>query len=98
MVTCVDDVTLTGLNEGEYSLYIVATDIAGNVANSVRHSWTVGQLITNELASDQGYILLFLKTHNYSMCIYIFCEVIFPSLLPAYSVVIVGTNYHQCIV
>lgn len=36
------NVTLTELNGGSHTLYITATDIAGNVA-SVRHSWNVGK-------------------------------------------------------
>lgn len=37
-------VTLTGLREeGMHTLFIVATDLAGNVARTIRKFWTVGE-------------------------------------------------------
>lgn len=37
-------VTLTGLREeGVYTLFIVATDLVGNVARTTRKFWTVGE-------------------------------------------------------
>lgn len=45
VIACDRNVSLTGLSEGSYTLYIVATDIAGNVARTVRHSWTAGEMI-----------------------------------------------------
>ena len=45
VIACDRNVSLTALSEGSHTLYIVATDIAGNVAGTVRHSWTVGKHI-----------------------------------------------------
>lgn len=45
VIACDRNVSLTGLSEGSHTLYIVATDIAGNVARTIRHSWIVGELI-----------------------------------------------------
>lgn len=43
VISCNQSVTLTGLSEeGIHTLYIVATDMAGNVAGPVRMLWTVG--------------------------------------------------------
>ena len=49
MVPCNQSVTLTNLREGLHTLYIQATDLAGNVARTVRRSWTVGESITQRL-------------------------------------------------
>ena len=36
-------VVLYYLSSGRHTLYVQGTDMAGNVAESVRHSWTVGE-------------------------------------------------------
>jgi hypothetical protein len=43
VILCNESVSLTGLREGGHTFYIVATDLAGNVARTVRNSWTVGE-------------------------------------------------------
>ena len=40
---CNESVSLTNLMGGIHTLFIVGTDLAGNVARSVRWSWTVGK-------------------------------------------------------
>lgn len=42
VVACDQNATLTFLTDGVHTLYISATDLAGNIAPTVRHSWTVG--------------------------------------------------------
>ena len=44
VIACDQNVTLTGLREGQHTLYITATDVAGNVA-SIRDSWIVGKYV-----------------------------------------------------
>ncbi len=45
VIICNESVSLTGLREGIHTLYIVGTDLAGNVARTVRKSWTVGRFM-----------------------------------------------------
>ena len=37
--------TGTNLTEGFYSIYVQLTDLAGNIASPIRHSWFVGKSI-----------------------------------------------------
>ena len=43
VVNCNYTLSLTNLHEGVHTLYIQTTDLAGNIARTVRHVWTVGK-------------------------------------------------------
>ena len=43
VVTCNYTLYLSDLREGGHTLYIQTIDVAGNMAQIVRHSWTVGE-------------------------------------------------------
>ena len=43
----------TGLTDGVYSLFIVGTDLDGNTAQSITHSWTVGELLVGLFLSNR---------------------------------------------
>ena len=44
-IPCVNhSVTLTRTLPGRYSLFILSADLAGNVAPTSRHTWTVGEM------------------------------------------------------
>jgi len=44
VVNCNYTLYLTNLQEGVHTLYIQTVDLAGNIARTVRHVWTVGKL------------------------------------------------------
>lgn len=51
-ITCVNhSVTLTRTGPGLYSLFILSADLAGNVAPTARHTWTVGEIALLALQS-----------------------------------------------
>ncbi len=55
-VNCNYTLQLTNLIEGVYDLHIQAVDVAGNIAQIITHTWTVGkelQIYTHNLINSK---------------------------------------------
>lgn len=57
-------VSLAHLTAGLHSLFIVGTDVTGNVASTVRHSWTVGEILFHYETVMHACIYLW-KIHSF---------------------------------